>query len=234
MASTIPPRIANTIAQKPEKTIAIATPPSKERGARSAGRSPGRGCSIATSRNASAGGMPPRGGRPPRRRTARSGRPCPEPRPRDQATLPDANAGPTSPRSARTLDDERRRAGARRASPSAPAASDTRSASPASRRRTCRGRRAERAQDGRLPPPLRDREGERAGDDEERDLRPRCRRARRRSRRARRGPPRSDRRRRRLRRGPGRRRRRRDPGAPAAGRAARPPRSRRRRSRRSR
>ena len=135
MASTIPPRIANTIAQKPENTRAIATPPSRNAAPASVRTNPGRGCSIATSRNASAGGM-----RPARRAAAATASwPIRTPMPSAAAIgisdAPGANAGPTSPRSARTP-TMASASGRPAASPSAPAASDTISASPASRRRT--------------------------------------------------------------------------------------------------
>ena len=138
MASRIPPRTANAIAQKPENSIDIATPPSRHATPATTRTNPGRGCSIATSRSASAGGM-----RPARRAAAKTAS-CairtPMPSAATSGTIESAgaNAGPTSPRSART--STMRFANGRPATtPSAPATSDTSSASPAISRRICGG-----------------------------------------------------------------------------------------------
>ena len=129
---------------------------------------PGRGCSIATSRSASAGGM-----RPARRAAATTASwaittPMPSAATSGTSECAGANAGPTSPRSARTS-TMRFASGRPATSPSAPATSDTSSASPAISRRICARRRAERAQHRGLPAALGDRERERPGDHEQRD-----------------------------------------------------------------
>ena len=138
IASRIPPSTANAIAQKPENRTDIAAPPTRHVTPLTTRTSPGRGCSMATSRSASAGGM-----RPARRAAAATASwATTTPMPRAAASgiseSAGANAGPTSPRSARTP-TMAFASGRPATTPSAPASSDTSSASPAISRRICRG-----------------------------------------------------------------------------------------------
>ena len=140
MASRIPPSTANAIAQKPENRIDIATPPSEARDAATTSDEPrprmlDRDLAQRVGRR-DAPGAASRGARP---RAGRSGRPCRAPPRAGSSECAGANAGPTSPRSARTPTMSVRERAARDDAQRARRASDTSSASPAISRRICRG-----------------------------------------------------------------------------------------------
>ena len=168
MASTIPPRIAKTIAQKPEKTSAIATPPSRNAAPASVRTKPGarvldrdlaqRVRGRDAPRAAGGGGdgeLADRDAHGERRGQRDQRVPGREPGADLAAVDEDADDGvgerATGEQPERARDQRHQQRLARDQAAHLP------------------WRRAERAQDGRLAPPLGDREGERAGDDEQGD-----------------------------------------------------------------
>ncbi len=129
---------------------------------------PGRGCSIATSRSASAGGM-----RPARRAAAATASCADRDAHGERRGQRDQRVPGREPGADLAAVDEHADDGV---GERAPGEQPERARDQRHQQRLARDqaahlpwRRAERAQDGRLAPPLGDREGERAGDDEQGD-----------------------------------------------------------------
>ena len=137
-ARMTPVRTANDLAQKPENTSAIATPPPSAASPASTRTTPGRGCSTADSRSASAGRVRP--ARYAAATTASCAMPTPMPKAATSGIqdVPAAKLGGTTPRSCSAWRIASA-SGPPATTPSAPATIETSRASAAISRRTWRG-----------------------------------------------------------------------------------------------
>ena len=202
-ASSIPSRIANATAHVPLKISAIATPPPSSSTPAPSWRTPGRACSIAASRSASAGRV-----RPARRAAAKTATCAIRMPPPNAATsgihdVPGREAGRDRAVVGHDVHDRgRQRPTGEQAERAGDDRDDQRLAGDQPPHLVRRG--AERAQHRDLAAALHDRQRERPGDDEQRDASRRSRPSSRRSPPARPGRRRADRSRRRRPHGRGR------------------------------